>query len=105
MKLDVCTRLINEIGLQIKAGKRYDAGQEYGDILEGPYKCSFREVQRRYYRDYLGFATWFYESDPFPVTQCFWPDKRASFRGISVAMLSCEMLSLFCFFPDYRQLI
>jgi Domain of unknown function (DUF4262) len=79
LKLVVCMSVINEIGQQIKSGKHYDAGEEYGDILNGPYKCAFREVHRNHYRDYLGLALWFYEGDPFPVTQCFWPDKVGKF--------------------------
>jgi len=79
LKLDVCMSVINEIGGQIKIGKHYDSGKEYGDILSDPYRCAFREVKRKHYRDYLGFALWFYESDPFPVMQCFWPDKDGMF--------------------------
>jgi hypothetical protein len=77
--LDVCMNVINEIGGQIKSGGHYDAGEVYGDILNDPYKCAFREVKRKHYGDYLGFALWFYESDPFPVMQCFWPDKVGKF--------------------------
>jgi Domain of unknown function (DUF4262) len=79
LKLDVCMNVINEIGQQVKSGKLFNAGEQYGDILSGPYKCAFREVQRKHYRDYLGLALWFYEGDPFPVTQCFWPDKDGRF--------------------------
>ena len=63
------------IGQEVKAGRRYGPGQGYADILQDPYKCVFREVNRCYYRDYVGYALWFYEDDPFPLMQCFWPDK------------------------------
>ena len=33
------------------------------------------ELEKQYYRVYLGFARWFYEGDEFPVLQCIWPDK------------------------------
>jgi hypothetical protein len=46
LKLDTCICVINEIGRQVKAGKRYQAGPEYEDILEDPYKCAFRSVER-----------------------------------------------------------
>jgi uncharacterized protein DUF4262 len=25
------------------------------------------------------YALWFYEDDPFPLMQCFWPDKEGRF--------------------------
>ena len=79
LKLGVCKALVNAIGAQVKAGKKYDVEREYGDILSNPYKCAFRRVQPKHYHDYLGFARWFYENDPFPTLQCFWPDKAGKF--------------------------
>jgi len=79
LTLDVCMSIVNGIGLQVKAGKRFESVGEYGDILNEPYKCAFRLVQPTHYREYLGRALWFYEDDPFPTTQCFWPDKDGKF--------------------------
>jgi len=79
LPLDTCTAIINEIGTTVRAGKRYESGEQYADILADSYKCAFREVRRRYYRDYVGYGLWFYERDPFPLLQCFWPDKRGRF--------------------------
>ena len=79
LALDRCMTLVNVIGRQVKAGKRYQSGEEYADILQDPYKCAFRDVGRDHYRDYVGYASWFYETDPFPLTQCFWPDKQGRF--------------------------
>gem|GEM_PF-2988345 len=44
------------------------------DILTR-YNCQFRNVAPAHYREYFGWAIWFYEKDPFPVLQCFWPDR------------------------------
>ncbi|MFZ0885590.1 MAG: DUF4262 domain-containing protein [Candidatus Acidiferrales bacterium] len=79
LKLNACINVINEIGQQVKTGKRYQTNEDYEDILNAPYKCAFRTVERTHYRDYLGYALWFYENDPFPTMQCFWPDKTAKF--------------------------
>lgn len=79
LKLRICMALINEIGAQVKAGKKYNVEGEYGDILGDPYKCVFRVVRRNHHHEYLGYARWFYESDPFPALQCFWPDKSGKF--------------------------
>jgi hypothetical protein len=71
-----CMDVVDVIGRQVQEGKRFDSEHSYLDILSNPYACSFREVNRRYYRDYVGYALWFYEDDPFPLLQCFWPDKE-----------------------------
>jgi hypothetical protein len=74
-----CIDVVNVIGQEVQAGKRYEPGGEYADILEDPYRCVFREVDRQHYSDYVGYALWFYEDDPFPLMQCFWPDKKGLF--------------------------
>jgi hypothetical protein len=75
LPLDVCASVVNGIGQNVKAGQRYLQGELYADILQDPYKCSFREVPRAQFIEYVGYALWFYEDDPFPILQCFWPDK------------------------------
>jgi hypothetical protein len=79
LPLQRCMNIINEIGNAVKVGKRFLSGEEYPDILADSYKCSFREVTLHQYRNYVGYALWFYEDDPFPLSQCFWPDKEGRF--------------------------
>lgn len=79
LELNTCISLVNEVGTQVKNGKRFESNGEYPDILAGSYRCAFREVSRSYYKDYLGVAIWFYEHDTFPVLQCIWPDKTGKF--------------------------
>ena len=31
-------------------------------------------MEQRHYREYLGYARWFYRGDDFPALQCVWPD-------------------------------
>ena len=68
--------VVTVIGQQVQDGSRYDLERLYTDILNDPYKCAFREVDPRHYGEYVGSALWFYEDDPFPLLQCFWPDKE-----------------------------
>ncbi len=42
-------------------------------MLDG-YSCMFRRVDPSAYRDYFGYARWYYEGDEFPMLQCVWPD-------------------------------
>jgi hypothetical protein len=76
LPLSVCTQIVNVIGKQIQAGVRYEAGREYGDILQDSFRCAFGAFERAAYRDFVGYALWFYENDEFPLLQCFWPDKQ-----------------------------
>ena len=79
LDLHTCARIINEIGAQVRAGKRFDRDGEFGDIFAEPVKCAFRPVAPKYFGDYVGFAQWFYQADPFPLLQCFWPDKEGRY--------------------------
>jgi hypothetical protein len=79
LPLDRCMSVVNVMGQEIRAGKRYEPEQPYADILQDPYRCVFRHVDRNHYRSYVGYGLWFYEDDPFPLMQCFWPDKESHF--------------------------
>lgn len=79
LPLDRCMAIVNEIGRAVQSGSSFASGKDYAEILEHPYKCAFRDVRRIFYRDYVGYALWFYEKDPFPLLQCFWPDKEGKF--------------------------
>ena len=39
----------------------------------------FKMVPKDFYRQYIGYALWFYRSFDFPVLQCVWPDKAGLF--------------------------
>jgi hypothetical protein len=71
-------KIINVIGQSVKSGKRFEAGPAYPDVLES-YECSFRLVDPSHYGAYVGFSLWFYESQDFPMLQCFWPDELHRF--------------------------
>jgi Domain of unknown function (DUF4262) len=79
LPLDTCMRAVNVIGIDIQSGMRFEPGRVYDGILQRPHRVCFREIDRRYYRDYVGYALWFYEADPFPLYQCFWSDEFGRF--------------------------
>lgn len=79
LPVKTCQELVNVIGKHVQVGTRYDADHDYAEILADPFRCAFKRVQRNHYRDYVGYALWFYESDEFPLLQCFWPDKQSRF--------------------------
>lgn len=66
-------QIINSIGDLIKSGQSFDDWEASDEVLDG-YSCLFRKVDPKFYREYLGYARWFYEGDEFPMLQCVWPD-------------------------------
>lgn len=77
---EVAHQLINDMGDAIRAGERFEAGRRYDDIAAG-FPLAFVAMDERYYREYLGYALWFYRGPNFPVLQCLWPDKEGLFPG------------------------
>jgi hypothetical protein len=68
-------QILNALGAEVRSGERFEHLDESGDVLEG-YHVAFRTLERRHYRDYLGYARWFYKGNDFPALQCFWPDSE-----------------------------
>lgn len=62
----------------IKKGRKFVAGTTTGDLLER-FDCEMVEVPKAAYREYFGFANWFYEGDGYRMTQIAWPDKSGLF--------------------------
>ncbi len=78
LPLELLGAVVNGVGEEVQAGKRFEAGQEHPDILEGV-RCAFRPVDEGWYRPFLGYARWFYQGSEFPALQCLWPDKKQRF--------------------------
>lgn len=79
LSLKTCMKVISIIGTQVKAGARYEVDGMYDDLLEAPYRCTFRQVNPTQYREHVGYALWFYDPDRFPLLQCFWTDEQSRF--------------------------
>lgn len=74
----VMGQIINGIGELIRSGQQFEDRSESTDVLDG-FPCMFRSVDRSLYREFFGYARWFYEGDEFPILQCVWPDKRGQY--------------------------
>lgn len=79
LPIDVCMRAVNVIGIDIRNGMHFQPLTVYDRILSAPHRCCFREVDRKHYYGHVGYALWFYETDPFPLMQCFWSDESGRF--------------------------
>jgi hypothetical protein len=78
MSHDSRHRILNWIGDNVKSGKAFTAGVEHDWVLDG-FNCWSRDVQKKWYRDLLGWAIWFYEGVEFPSVQCIWPAKNGAY--------------------------
>jgi hypothetical protein len=78
LRVPIAYRFINDIGTAVRAGRRFETGGRYDEIAEG-LPLAFVAVAERHYREYLGYARWFYQGSKFPVLQCVWPDKQGVF--------------------------
>lgn len=76
----VAHELINLIGKNLTTGRIYRPRERIGDLADG-FDCSFVPIAVEHYREYLGYAIWFYRSlkQPFPALQLVWPDKEGRF--------------------------
>ena len=61
-------------------GERFEPGRGYADIIE-TFDVQFQPVDVSHYKEWVGWAIWFYDSDPasFPLLQCFYPDMNGKF--------------------------
>jgi len=77
---DIRHSMINSIGERARQGERFEPGRGYADIIE-TFDVQFQPVDVSHYKEWVGWAIWFYDSDPasFPLLQCFYPDMNGKF--------------------------
>lgn len=79
LKPDVLQGLLHKIGSELKNGMRIKTDIDYDGIVAN-YPVRFLKVHHEFYKDYLGFAGWYYDkSFDFPVYQLVWTDKKGKF--------------------------
>lgn len=62
---DLMHSLINSIGEDVRAGKRFVIDNLYPDLIEA-YSCTFKPVNQVWYHHFLGYANWF-QKRPFSL--------------------------------------
>jgi hypothetical protein len=75
----VSQQIINAIGNEVKTGRKFDLDTDYADIFSDEDICRFRVVHASQYGEYVCWSQWFYEGEPFPAWQCFWPDQAGKY--------------------------
>ena len=75
---DLMHSVINSIGDAVRTGTKFEVDANYQDLIEA-YSCTFKPVRPVWYRDFLGYANWFYKDQSYPVLQCIWPDRNSRY--------------------------
>ena len=75
LRKDRAHQILNDLADNLRAGKRYVAGETYDDLLEG-LSCTFRIIPQTHYGEHLGWATWFNETIDYPAVQLIYPDRE-----------------------------
>jgi hypothetical protein len=73
LSLDVGHAILNTAGESIRRGVRYAAGLQSDGVLKSR-ACTFREMPESQFRNYMGWALWFYDGPFFSALQLIWPD-------------------------------
>lgn len=73
MRLELMHVLLNNLGAELREGGHFEDGGVHDGLLEG-FRCCFRKVSRDWYRDYLGYASWYHRGNDYDVLQVVWPD-------------------------------
>ncbi|MEV7416320.1 DUF4262 domain-containing protein [Streptomyces sp. NPDC089919] len=72
-------RMLNALGDTCAAGEVLADGRHHPDVVGGR-RLALRQVDRGWYRTYLGRAIGFYRKTPLPVLQVAWPDEEGRFH-------------------------
>lgn len=78
LKYELSQVLLNNMAFDIKNGKNFTAGEFHEGVLDD-FLCYFEEVPKNEYREYVGWANWFYEGNNFPLVQCVYPTVSGKF--------------------------
>jgi hypothetical protein len=75
---DLMHRIINNVGFDIRSGKRFSADQRDDDVLNN-YEVEFKAVLPQFFDELVGTALAYYRGSVFTVLQCVLPDKEHRF--------------------------
>jgi hypothetical protein len=96
LRQELAHLLINNIAFDIKEGKTFTPGEFHEGVLDD-FLCYFAAVHPEHYRDFVGWARWYYGGDDFPLVQCIYPTTNGVFPWEKDfpenSKWSCQMLA------------
>lgn len=78
LRQQLCHILLNNIREDIKNGTRFQTGSFYPGVLDD-FQCVMLEVPARHFKEYAGYALWYYVNAKFPLLQCLYPTVQGIF--------------------------
>lgn len=72
LKRELAHSIINQYNTRVRAGEKFEPGSFYGGFLEG-FVVTFKEVEKKHYREHFGWGFWLYKGDNFRVLQLIYP--------------------------------
>ena len=72
LRAELAHSVLNALARRARAGLRFQAGDDVGDLLEG-FDVTLRRVPEEHVAPHFGWARWFYEGRPFPALQLVYP--------------------------------
>jgi hypothetical protein len=87
LSLDNAHQILNDIGREVRSGRRFHAGETTSEFLNG-YDVTFRAVPQYQYPAYLGHGCRFYGAEQFATLQVVYPDRMHRWpwsEGVSAA--------------------
>jgi len=94
LPLETMHVVLNNVGAIVREGTPLRPGRVTEDVLEG-YACEVVRVPSAAYREFFGYARWFYKGDSFEALQCVWPDRNGRFpwdQDVIDAVKACQPL-------------
>jgi len=73
LKDEVAHSLLNECAHRLQEGIRLGPRRRERGLLSDV-ECEFRPVEKRWLKQTMGYAAWFYGGDDFQALQCVYPD-------------------------------
>jgi hypothetical protein len=77
--------LLNEAADRLRNGVNLAEGR-HGEV-----ECEFRAVDPKWVKHLMGWATWFYDGDAFPVLQAVYPDRENLSPEENVQLVQLEV--------------
>jgi hypothetical protein len=78
LKHELSQVLLNNMAYDIKNGKNLTVGEFHEGVLDD-FLCYFGEVPKSEYKEFVGWAIWFYEGYDFSLVQCVYPTVGGKF--------------------------
>lgn len=72
LKSELAHSIINNYCKRSLQGEEFSPGKYYSDFIEG-FEVTFIEMDKKHYKEYLGWGLWLYKGENFKTYQLIWP--------------------------------